>query len=343
MTTIIPLSTAIYSSRLAVSTPRYAQIVEYAEGAFFGVNTSLNADYQCREIWSHDQRIAIYRALQNAQSKVERVAEYPLLPTWFGPERHLLSTPIVLNVGKLIQLGQKAIISHAGVANSSIVDPAIFIHAVTTTDINEIHIYHPGTHVEIYPSEIVIAGGIATITVPLVRMVAIAYENTPPEGLDMADYATWAEDTVDIEEEYLSTTLPAVEFISQDDCSAICPPEVRTAGCGAIKDAETGIIEIGALDGVCLPCGVRFVDVYYQAGLTSLTSEAEDILVRLAHALMPNEPCGCDVLKGRWRGDQKVPEILTAERENAPWGMSNGAWQAYIYAQSIRQVRMGVI
>ena len=341
--TIVPLSTAIYSNRLAVSMPRYAQIVEYAEPAFFGVNHPDNHAYQCREIWSHDQRIAVYRALQNSQSKVERVAEYPLMPTWFGPERHDLGSPVVLNVGKLIQLGQAAITAHAGVPNASIVDPAVFIHPVTTTDVNEIHVYHPGTHVEIYPSAISIAGGNVTVTVPLVRMVAIAYENTPPEGLDMADYATWAENTVDIEEEYLDPTLPGVEFISYDDCSSNCPPETHTEGCGTIKDAEMSIIMVGAADSVCVPCGARFVDVYYQAGLTSLTSEAEDILVRLAHALMPNEPCGCDFLKARWRGDQLVPEILTAERENAPWGMSNGAWQAWVYAQSIKQYRMGVI
>jgi hypothetical protein len=35
--------------------------------------------------------------------------------------------------------------------------------------------------------------------------------------------------------------------------------------------------------------------------------------------------------------------VLTAERENCPYGLSQGAWQAYIYAQAIKQIRMGVI
>jgi hypothetical protein len=83
--------------------------------------------------------------------------------------------------------------------------------------------------------------------------------------------------------------------------------------------------------------------MWYQAGLTSLTSEAEDILVRLAHALMPNEECGCDILKGRWRRDQAVPEVLTAERENCPFGLQSGAWLSWTYAQTIKQHRMGVI
>jgi hypothetical protein len=342
--TIIPLTTAIYANRLAVPLPRYAQIVEYAEPAFFGVNHPDNKQYACREIWSHDQRIAVYRALQNAQSKVEAVAEYPLMPTWIGPERHPLGNPQILNVGKLIQMGQKAIVAHPNVPNASIVDPAIFTHAVTTTDVDELHIYHPGTHVEIYPSDITIAGGTATITVPLVRMVAIAYENTPPDGLDMADYATWAENLVDIEEEYLDLTLPPVEFISLD-CSinCECPTEKRADGCAYIVNAEMGIVRVSTLGCACIPWATSFVDLYYQAGLISLAPQAEDIIVRLAHALMPNEPCGCDILKGRWRGDQKVPEVLTSERENCPWGMSQGSWTAYTYAQSIKQHRMGVL
>jgi hypothetical protein len=343
--TIIPLSTAIYANRLAVPLPRYAQIVEYAEPAFFGVNHPDNKLYACREIWSHDQRIAVYRALQNAQSKVEAVAEYPLMPTWIGPERHPLGNPQILNVGKLIQMGRKKLVSHPNVPNASIIDPAIFIHAVTTTDVNEIHVYHPGTHVEIYPSDIVIVGGVATITVPLVRMVAIAYENTPPDGLDMADYATWAENLVDIEEEYLDPTLAPVEFVSLD-CSinCACPTETWVDGCAYVQNNEMSILQVGTTIGyTCLTSATHFVDLYYQAGETAMAPQAEDIIVRLAHALMPSEPCGCDYLKARWRGDQLVPEVLTAERENCPWGLAQGSWTAYTYAQSIKQHRMGVL
>jgi hypothetical protein len=325
--------------------PRYAQIVEYAEPAFFGVNHPLNKDYQCREIWSHDQRIAVYRALQNAQSKVESVAEFPILPTWIGPERHDLGNPIILNVGKLIQIGQKALTVYAGQVIDDTTDPAtVTVTGGAVTDVNEIHVYHPGTHVEIYPSEIVNSGADLVISIPLVRMVAIAYENTPVNGLPYSLSPAWDEATVDVEREYLSTTKPAVEFIALE-CATGCECLSETAydGCGFVTNAEMGIVRVSGDGCVCIPATTHFVDMWYQAGLTSLTSEAEDILVRLAHALMPNEPCGCDFLKGRWRGDQKVPDVLTAERENCPWSMSNGAWVAYTFAQSIKQHRMGVI
>lgn len=345
MTHIVPLSTAIYSRRLAVPLPRYAQIVDYAEPAFFGVNHPDNDRYQCREIWSHDQRIAVYRALQEAQAELERTAEFPLLPTWIVAERHNMSSIQVLNYGKLLAVGQQAtsIISSGEVCNHANDPVIITIAGMTFTDVNEVHIYHPGTDVEIYPSSISIAGGVLTILIPRVRMVKIALENTPVGGLDYATTTNF-EATVDIIREYLSPTLPAVEFISfgcETGCD--CPTETKTNGCAYIRNQKTSIVQTGTTGCVCISGMTRFADIYYQAGLTELDAAAEDIIVRLAHARMPNEPCGCNFLKGRWNEDQKVPDILTAERENCPYGLSQGAWQAYVFALSMRQIRMGVL
>lgn len=356
MPTIIPLSTSIFTTRLAVPLPRYAQIVEYYEPAFFGVSNpdiaiyGVAKDFQCREIWSHDQRVAAFRALQNAQSKMESVTEYPMMPTWIGPERHTLGNPQVLNVGKLIQMGQLLVIDLGlGAAVDITSDPAVITIALggfptfATGDIPDVHIYHPGTDLEIYPSSIEIVGTDLVIEIPFVRAVEIAHENTPADGLDYADHATWVEDTVDVKWESLGTAAP-VKFVSLD-CSGgcTCPTESLVDGCAYVRNAEMGIIHVSTNGCSCLACDTAYVDIYYQAGVTQIDAQAEDIMVRLAHALMPNEPCGCDILKGRWRGDQLVPEVLTAERENAPWGMSNGAWQAWVYAQSIKQHRMGVL
>ena len=348
MSTIVPLSTAIFSKRLAVSTPRYAQIVNYAEAAFFGVNHPDNKNFECREIWSHEQRIAIYRALQEAQSEVEKTAEFPLMPTWIGPERHNLETPVVLNYGKLIQMGQLLVtdlaLAHATVLTTDPATVTIVPSPITAAQIDEVHIYHPGTDIEIYPSAIEIVGGNLVISIPLVRMVAIAYENTPANGLNYSLSPAWAEVTVDVKRESLSPTSASAQFVSLG-CLAgcACPAETLYDGCTHVLDAEMGIISVGTLGCACVPVDAHFVDVYYQCGLTSMTPQAEDIIVRLAHARMPDAPCGCDVLKGRWRGDQLVPEILTAERENCPYGTSVGAWAAWTYAQTIKQYRMGII
>lgn len=344
MSTIIPLSTAIFASRLAVPLPRYAQIIEYSEPAFFGVNHSSNSAYQCREIWTHEQRLAVYRALQNAQSKMEQVTEYPLYPTWIGPERHSVAGIQVLKNSYLIQMGQKEVANvQLGVACNHANDPVQITIAVAFTDVNEVHIYHPGTDVEIYPSSMEITGGNLIIEIPRVRMVALAYEDNPESGLDYTDTSLF-EATVDVKREFLSSTLPSVQFISRDcstNCS--CPTETLTSGCANIDNLKLGIIQIGTIGCACLPAYTSMVDLYYQAGLQSLTAEAEDIMVRLAHSLLPNEPCGCDFLKGRWKMDQNVPEVLTAERENCPWGMSDGAWQAYEFAMNLRILRTSIL
>lgn len=348
MTTIVPLTSAIFSSRLAVSTPRYSQIVDYAEPAFFGVNHPDNKEYACREIWSHSQRVAIYRALAEAQSELEKTLEYPLLPTWIGPERHPLAPIHVLNYGKVIQFGVMTSANvQLGVAVSSLpTDPVVIsIAGVTFTDVNEVHVYHPGSDVEIYPSAIVIAGGVLTITIPHWRMVLLADEENPVNGwgYTAADDAHY-EQTVDVKREYLSPTLPAAQFVSVDCTdSCDCPDDVLDDACVYVKDLNLGIVKVGTVGTVCLTIYAHSVDFYYQAGLPSLTPHIEDIIVRFAHARMANEPCGCDVLKARWRGDQLIPEVLTRERENCPYGMSQGAWQAWQFAQTSKQPRMGII
>jgi hypothetical protein len=348
MTHIIPLSSAIFASRLAVPLPRYAQIVEYAEPAFFGVNHPDNHEFSCREIWSHEQRIAVYRALQTAQSELEKTLEYPLLPTWMGPERHPLSIIHILKQGKLLQMGQLEIdvIQFNAAITSLPIDPAIItIVGVTFTDPTEVHVYHPGTDIEIYPSAISIIAGVLTVTIPHWRMVLLADESNPINGwgYDAADDAHY-EQTVDIKREHLSLTLPSVQYVSFDcDVSSSCPTEVLEDGCVYMIDEDLGTLKVGTIGYLCLTANISMVDLYYQAGLPSLTPHIEDVLVRFAHARMPNEPCGCDWMKARWRGDQQILDQLTADREECPYGLTQGAWQAWQFAQTSKQPRTSIL
>jgi len=58
---------------------------------------------------------------------------------------------------------------------------------------------------------------------------------------------------------------------------------------------------------------------------------------------MPEEPCGCEVAQRLWRRDRHVPEVLTRERINCPYGLSDGAWQAWRFTQSMKLVRGRVL
>jgi hypothetical protein len=70
--------------------------------------------------------------------------------------------------------------------------------------------------------------------------------------------------------------------------------------------------------------------------LTPLTRQVEDAIVRLAHSKMPDEPCGCDMLQRHWKRDRNIPQVLTRERINCPFGLSDGAWFAYRQAATLK-------
>jgi len=58
---------------------------------------------------------------------------------------------------------------------------------------------------------------------------------------------------------------------------------------------------------------------------------------------MPKEPCACDIVQYYWERDRNMPEAFTRERANCPFGMSDGAWIAWRFAQTLKTVRGGVL
>lgn len=83
--------------------------------------------------------------------------------------------------------------------------------------------------------------------------------------------------------------------------------------------------------------------INYLSGLTALTAQDKSMIIRLAHAKMPNEPCGCDITQHMWSRDRNIPQILTAERLNCEFGLSDGAWMAWKYANKKAAIRFGVM
>jgi len=69
----------------------------------------------------------------------------------------------------------------------------------------------------------------------------------------------------------------------------------------------------------------------YKSGLSSIPHELEDAVIRLAHTLMPDNPCpvGRDPQHHYWIRDRKVREIGLREYLNCPWGNMDGAWYAW--------------
>ena len=199
--TVVPAASALIdTSAMAVTLPEYARIVQYSECEFFGVNFDTNPTDLCPTIWTKPQRDMVTRYLKEAQEEIEQQVKYFLRARWLDAgEVHNWKFPMKTTWGKIIAGGIKGTTAiSAGAAVNHAADPAIVGPIVTAvTDENEIHVFHPGTDVEIHPSAISISGGSVTITIPRCRMVTEAVSDNPSNGISYTNLANF-ESTVDV-------------------------------------------------------------------------------------------------------------------------------------------------
>lgn len=354
--TVVPAASTLVQDNWAVTLPRYAQLIEYAECPFFGVSRPDIMQWDCRTIWTKHERDTVLKYLREGQEEIEHIVGYPLNRRWFTDEQHPYALPVMANRGYVVSGGVRATTDISlGEAVDHTADPATIGPIVTTvTSEAEIIVYHPGTDIEIHPSDITIAAGSVTITIPRCRMVTEAVADNPKTGLVYTDLTNF-EATVDVKRVYNDTSTNAT-LAWQHGRSCRCTPtctEDTQAGCIYVKDGEIGSIDVLPADYVSgswvsrslsccctLPQAVR---LNYYAGLETLTYQAEDAIVRLAHSKMPWSPCNCDIAHRAWQRDRNTPDVLSRERYNCPFGMSDGAWIAWRFAMTMRLFRGGVL
>lgn len=358
---VVVSDSTLLAENSVVTLALYQKVINYPVCAFFGVNMTgeLLPRGSCR-IVSKDNRDMIQNALAEAQQEIEQVTDYPLQPKWFANEQHQYGpiapglryrkwqvAPVILTKkNKVIEIGIRAETTiSAGEAVDQTSDPAVIGPVATTvTDESEIHIFHPGTDVEIDPSSITIAGGNVTITVPRCRTVLASLVDNPSQGLDYTDLANF-ESTVDVKRIYNDSSTEAT-LVHPKRCGCT---EDTESGCLYIDDAEIGVLEISRnnADTCNCRCTPEFVRINYRAGLNNVgdavQQQVRDTVIRLAHSKMPYEPCGCDVGANMWRRDREIPATLTRERVNCPFGLSNGAWFAWQQANALKVWRASAI
>lgn len=362
--TVVPVSvSSIDESDNAVKLARYAQIIDFPECALFGVNYSGDDLSACQHIWSHQERVVMARYLNEAQIEIEQVTHYPLSPKWFANEQHRYQCrSLKTNWTKIIAAGTKAVsnIALAEPVNHA-TDPAIVtVLAVGALDPNEVKVYHPGTDAEITPSSIDVTGGVLTIEIPRCRLVLAALENTPSDGLDYSDVGTCLtsfsfgnpgnfECEVDVKRVYNDTTNQGVLVYPHGKgctCVTQCESDEDDA-CVWIRDSELGFVDARreALSELTCACGnvPSYAKLNYYAGLLELNTQAEDAIVRLAHAKMPHPPCGCETVMQMWTRDRNIPQVLDSERLNCPFGLSDGSWVAWMFANAMETRRASVL
>lgn len=327
---IIPTAAAISRLEMAVPIERYFQIVGLSECAGMGVlRSDDNAPY-CQAIWTRPMRQEIERYLLEAQEEIEQQLGFYLTPRYTVAEQHAYSRTVFTNWGYVIAMGIEAfetIAADVPVDHTS--DPAIIGPLPTSaTDINEIVIFHPNTTSVIIPSDVEIAGGQLTVEIPRCRL--LIDDDNPTTGWDYNDLDLF-EETVDIMRRYTDTTDPG-EAVYYDPCSYA---ERTTAIRAYVRNNRLGVVDIFAY----CPTTLQAVRLNYLSGMSVITRQMEDAVVRLAHSKMPEEVCSCAPAHNLWLRDQHVPEVLTRERLGCPFGLNDGAWIAWRFVQAARLVR----
>jgi hypothetical protein len=352
-----------------VSLARYAQLIDYDECAFWGIFYDGQEQRTCHTFWSESERRAVADALAQAQQMLEDFVRWPLCPTWIVgqladnvdgrlvDEQPFCNNPIVTRWAYVIEPGVKATTTLASGQGVSYADDDISVvgpFAATIASVNEVHVYYPGSQREITPSRVTYSGGNLTIEIPRCRLLrpelfADTGGNTGPDKADITNFMA----SVDVKRIYNDPSTNA-ELVEAHRCGASCIDGCTIdtdSACMTVRDGVIGIVQVQPAtysDGWtrtsqhCRTC-YDYIRLNYRAGKRTLTPNMENAIVRLAHSLMPAEPCGCDETKRYWERDRMIPETLTRERLNNPYGISEGANFAYQWAKMNAIIRAGVL
>lgn len=362
----------VQTPNCAVSLARYAKLINYEEAAFWGVVWENQFLRGCDPLWSEYQRMSIQNALAEAQQEIEQVIGYPLCPTYISgayndnprwcDQQNFRSSRLVARYPRILAAGVPAtqVVMAGASVNHEIADGIGVVGPLATeaTDSEEIKIYYPDSDREITPSKIILSGGNVTVHIPRYRMVKQEFLNDSEDdsgGTIRYENINFFLSEVDIKRIYTDSSTQA-ELVRphcrNNNCVNGCYECIQSA-CMYVRDPFLGVIdispatwneELGEWSNRTVCAGnYKMVRLNYLAGLSNLNLQAEMVIVRLAHAKMGRPPCQCDKTSQMWERDYQTTGAVTRERVNCPFGLSNGAWQAYRWSLSMASKRASIL
>lgn len=332
---------------------RYAAHVGIDECGVLGVRYTGQELAACGTIWRLSQRVTLLEYLAQAQQMIEEVIEYPVCPTWIEEDNAPYTRLMHTRWKRLLAAGIKATTNISlGEATDLTGEPVLVGPVATSVTVEEeLVLYHPGTTTEITPSKVTLVGGNVTFEIPRCRLVKTALADNPADGWDFDDDSNF-EATVDVVRVYTDRSTQAVlVWPTGRTCCDSCDEDTGE-GCIAIISTRTGFIKVipasqtngvWTASGWVCTCPPPYVRLNYKAGLSELSVLAMDAIIRLAHSMMPEGPCGCDLATQIWKRDRHVPDFVAPERMRVPWGFSDGAWYAWEWTQRLTQRRISVL
>ena len=304
---------------LPISLEDYVTYVKADEHRFMGLLADDDPSYACGDCWPLTQRSQLVYALQQATEMIEDELGYSLSLTEHENERIDYDTIARLSHQMLHSLGTWSVSSIAtGIAVNYADDPAT-ISFDTDCDLENIEITYPdsdlysGATIRINPKTAVKSGDTVTMTIPWGRLVKLSLMGDT--CLDYEDTDNYIA-TVNAQCRTIDCTAPLNLVWLSSGCTAC--GETQQAGCGAIEDKRLGLIrpQPATWNGASFTSGTLtysrdpdFVDVSYIEGLDPLPYKMKQALIRLAHTLMPSEPCGCEIMQRMWQEDLSLIHI----------------------------------
>jgi hypothetical protein len=325
---------------LSLSLDRYQEIMRLPAAAFNGLNKPDDPrSYSCATIWKQTDRDNLAQYLSAAEEMREKELGYFLGPKYIVAERHDLENPSVLNRKHLIALGTETITDIEDAVSITLsdnggvhYDPVTIVVATAVTIPSEIVVCYPGEDEYIHPASVVIAGGNATITIARSRLIDPSLNDDRDDPLQYDDDANFL-DEVDVKRRYTDLT-DGTSFYYTDDSYV----EQTYTGHGVIRENRQAIVEAYVSPLVCINiCYEIAIRFNYLSGIRYTIKMLLET-ARLAHTLMPWEPCHCDPVQQMWIDDRTQDPVETL----TPYGSTKGAVNAWL-ADSRSKIGFGGI
>lgn len=349
------------SAQPLLTLDRYRILLNIPICAFNGVENPDEPKYACDWIWTQAKREELALALRDAEQTLASSLSFTLGLEYQIDYDHPYTNPVVLNWGHIVGGGVRARTEVTPSASDFTTDPATI--TVAQADFpggtSEIVIIEDETGLEIVPDKVETSGADYIISIDQCKLInwtnleyqrdPIDYDATFPLAtwLKLADLTVYREYRDESDEAQViygprcsctladgsaccSTSYTGCVYVVDREISEV---KVQIAEYDADSEIWTGIAAIlhGCYEG-------DKVNVKYLAGTTGVPGY-ERAIMRLAHAYMVFEPCGCAIADHVWRRDSRVPPAgaLTTERANCPYGMEDGAWYAWNWMMNNQQ------
>lgn len=341
------------SAQPLLTLDRYRILLNLPICAFNGVENPSESLKGCDHIWPQFTREMLARVLREAEQALAAELNFTLGLEYQVDHDHPYTHPIILNWGHIVGGGVRARDEITPSADDFTIDPATI--TVAQTDFpggtSEMVIVEDETGLEIVPDKIETVGAdyVASINqCKLINWDNLENQADPIDYDDTFPLATWLKlDDLTVYREYRDESDEAqVTYGPRCSCTLVdgsaCASTSYT-GCVYVVDREVSkvTVQLAEYDADSeIWTGIAAIlhgcyegdkaDVKYLAGTTDVPGY-ERVIMRLAHAYMIFEPCGCSIADHAWRRDSRIPPAgaLTPERANCPYGVEDGAWYAW--------------